>query len=176
MKNANEVVEVAATPEEEAFIGRFTAAYCRPHAVVMAERLSAFAASRQMAFLAGGTPGFALAAGVSAPAASPVQSPNEEVRFSFASDGAPDAPGAWRATLVVPPKAGPETMLSLTVEDVGGARCGEGVFTLSGTALPLVEGRTAIPFGVFLAGIKNTAVSFRPAGGRAVPGTLAFFC
>ena len=176
MKNANEEVGTAMTPDEAAFIERFAAAYCRPHAVVMAERLAAFAASRQMAFLCGDASGFALAAGVSAPPAGQVQAPDEEVRFSFASDGAPDAPGAWRATLVVPPKAGPETMLALTVEDADGTRCEAGVFTLSGTALPLVEGRASIPFGVFLAGIRNTAVSFRRPTGRAVPGTLAFFC
>lgn len=176
MKSVNEQTGTEMTPEEGAFIERFTAAFCRPHATVMAERLAAFAVRRQMAFLAGGTPGFALAAGVSAPASDQVRSPDEEVRFSFASDGAPDAPGAWRATLVVPPKAGPETLLSLTVEDAAGTRFTDGVFTLSGTALPLVDGRTEIPFGVFLAGIKNTAVSFRRTDGAAVSGTLAFFC
>ena len=176
MKIANEESRIGMTPEEEAFIARFTADYCRPHGTVMAERLAKFVAARQMALLAGETSGFALAAGVSAPEPAAVRSPDEEVRFSFASDGAPDAPDAWRATLVVPPKAGPETMLSLFVEDAAGVRFEEGVFMLSGTALPLTRGRTEIPFGVFLAGIKNTAVSFRRADSAPVSGTLAFFC
>ena len=176
MKNANEELGITMTPDEQAFIDGFTAAYCRPHETVLAERLAAYVAKRQLAFLTAPAADFALAAGVSEPVAEPVRSPDEEVRFSFASDGAPDAPGAWRATLVVPPKADPGTMLSLTVEDAAGARCEEGVFTLSGTALPLVSGRAEIPFGVFLAGIKNTAVSFCRTAGKPVPGTLAFFC
>jgi len=164
------------TPEEEAFIARFTADYCRPHDVVMAERLAAYVAARNLSFLSASAEGFSLAAGVCAPGVpADVRSPDEEVCFSFASDGAADAPGAWRATLVVPPKAGPETALTLTVEDASGALAGDGVFTLSGTALPLAAGRATIPFGVFLAGIKNTAVSFRRADGPAVAGTLAFF-
>ena len=175
MKNANEESRVGMTPDEEAFIARFTADYCRPHGTVMAERLAKFVAERQLAFLSCGAPGFALAAGVSAPEPVAVRSPDEEVRFAFASDGDPDAPDAWRATLVVPPKAGPETLLSLTVEEARGT-CPEGVFTLSGAALPLERGRAAIPFGMFLAGIKNTAVSFRRVGGPDVPGTLSFFC
>ena len=178
MKNACEESRIRMTPDEEAFIARFTADYCRPHAAVMAERLATYAAARQLSFLSGDSAsGFALAAGVSAPVDAPdVRSPDEEVRFSFASDGAPDASDAWKATLVVPPKAGPETLLELTVENAAGVREAEGVFTLSGTALPLVAGRAEIPFGVFLAGIRNTGVSFRRTGEVSVPGTLAFFC
>lgn len=176
MKNAIEEKKVEMTPEEAAFIARFTADYCRPHKVVEAERLAAFVAERQMAFMAGGLSSFALAAGPSAPVPTDVRSPDEEVTFTFASEGAPDAPGAWKASLTVPPKARPETMLTLVVEDVTGARCGGGVFTLSGAALPLVDGRAEIPFGMFLAGIKDTAISLRRTNGETVRGTLAFFC
>ena len=176
MKNAFEDNKVEMTPAEESFIARFTADYCRPHEVVMAERLAAYVAAHNLSFMAGTAPGFSLAAGVCAPGApADVQSPDEEVCFSFASDGDADDPGAWKATLVVPPKAGPGTELALTVVDASGEPVGEGVFTLSGTALPLVAGRATIPFGIFLAGIKNTDVSFRRAGGSAVRGTLAFF-
>ena len=176
MKNAFEEKKVEMTPGEAAFIARFTADYCRPHKVVEAERLAVFVAERQMAFLVGGLSNFALAAGPSTPAPTEVQSPDEEVTFTFVSEGAPDAPEAWKASLTVPPKARPETMLTLVVEDVSGARCGEGVFTLSGAVLPLVDGRAEIPFGMFLAGIKDTAISFRRTNGEAVRGTLAFFC
>ena len=115
MKNAiEETVEM--TREESAFIERFTAAYCRPHQVVVAERLASFVAARQMRFLASAGSNFAFAAGDSAPTAS-VEAPDEEVRFVFVSEGEADADGAWRAELTVPPKAGTQTMLTLVVTD-----------------------------------------------------------
>ncbi len=174
MKNAIETEKTAMTPDERAFIDRFVADYCRPHETVVAARLAAFAAARQMHFLSHGAGGFALAAGVSAPKQD-VQAPEEEVRFTFASDGEADAEGAWRAELVVPPKAGPETMLALKVVNGAGEAVDGGVFTLSGAALPLAGGRAEIPFGLFLAGIKNTDVSLRRAGGATVGGRLLFF-
>lgn len=175
MKNAIETEKTAMTPGERAFIDRFVADYCRPHEAVVAARLAAFASERQMRFLSrGGAGDFALAAGESAPKQE-VQSPEEEVRFAFASDGEADAEGAWRAELVVPPKAGPETMLALKVVDGSGEAVDGGVFSLSGAALPLAGGRAEIPFGLFLAGIKNTDVSLRRAGGDPVGGRLLFF-
>ncbi len=176
MKNAVEGQGRRMTPEETAFIERFVADYCRPHAVVEAERLAAFAAARQMSFMVRNGGGFALAAGPSAPAQAEIRAPEEEVTFTFASEGAPDAPQAWRASLTVPPRAGPETMLTLSVAHAAGEPCDAGVFTLSGVALPLTAGRAEIPLGLFLAGIKDTNVSFRAPGGEAVKGTLAFFC
>ncbi len=50
-----------------------------------------------------------------------------------------------------------------------------GVFALSGVKLPLVDGAAEIPFGVFLAGIKDTDVSLRRPGGDTVKGRLLFF-
>ena len=172
MKNANEVESTEMTPAERAFIDRFVADYCRPHGVVMAERLAAFAAERQMRFVCSRAQGFALAAGESAPAA--VQSPEEEVRFTFASDGAEDDEGAWRAELTVPPNAGPDTMLALRVSGRDGGPVADGVFTLSGAALPLAGGSAEIPFGLFLAGIKDTNVSLCRSGGKGVGGRLLF--
>lgn len=172
MKNAIED-HVEMTNEERLFIGRFTADYCRPHAVVVAERLASFVAARQMRFLASAGSNFALAAGDSAPAAS-VEAPDEEVRFVFMSEGEADAADAWRAELTVPPKAGTQTMLALVVKDKNGAPA-EGVFTLARVALPLVEGRAEIPFGMFLAGIKDTDVKLKGANGVSVPGRLMFF-
>ena len=120
MKNAIEEKKRGMTPEETAFIERFVADYCRPHAVVEAERLTAFAAARQMSFMARGGGDFALAAGPSAPVQPEIRAPEEEVTFTFASEGAPDAPQAWRASLTVPPQAGPETMLTLAVSHAAG--------------------------------------------------------
>ena len=50
MKNAIEEEKVVMTADEAAFIDRFVAEHCRPHAVVMAERLRDFVAKRQMAY------------------------------------------------------------------------------------------------------------------------------
>ena len=173
MKNAiEEPIEM--TAEERSFIDRFTADYCRPHRDVVAERLAAFVRARQLQLLASAGAGFALAAGDSAPKAPAVEAPDEEVRFAFASEGSAEAEGAWRAELVVPPKATSETMLALTVRDRSGAAAA-GVFALAGVALPLVEGRAELPFGLFLAGIKNTDVSLTAPSGAKVPGRLLFF-
>ncbi len=175
MKNAHEEKKTM-TPEDTAFIARFVADYCRPHAVVEAERLAAFVAAKQMSFVVGGAHDFALAAGPSVPAPAEVCAPDEEVTFTFASEGSPDAPGAWKASLTVPPKAGPETMLALSVETAAGEPCDAGVFKLAGVALPLTGGCAEIPFGMFLAGIKDTDVFFCRSGEEPVKGTLAFFC
>ena len=172
MKNAIEEDKVVMTAGEAAFIDRFVAEHCRPHAVVMAERLRTFVAKRQMElFAADDGPAFALAAGPAAKVPSGVKAPDEPVTFVFASEGEDDAPDAWRAELSVPPGATAETPLTLKVRgnDVAG------VFKLSGVALPLADGAAEIPFGVFLAGIKDTDVSLRRSGGDTVKGRLLFF-
>ena len=138
----------------------------------MAERLREFVSKRQMAlFAAEDGPAFALAAGPAAKASASVKAPDEPVTFVFASEGEDDAPGAWRAERAVPPGATAETPLTLKV----GGRDVAGVFALSGVKLPLVDGAAEIPFGVFLAGIKDTDVSLRRPGGDAVKGKLLFF-
>ena len=172
MKNAIEEEKVVMTAEEAAFIDRFVAQHCRPHAVVMAERLRRFVVERQMAlFAADDAPAFALAAGPAAKAPEAVKAPDEPVTFVFASEGEEDAPGAWRAELSVPPGATADTSLTLKVRGSDVA----GVFKLSGVALPLADGAAEIPFGVFLAGIKDTDVSLRRPGGDQVKGRLLFF-
>ena len=173
MKNAIEEEKIVMTADEAAFIDRFVAEHCRPHAVVMAERLRKFVAKRQMAlFAADDEPAFALAAGPAAKVPAAVKAPDETVTFVFASEGEEDVPEAWRAELVVPPGATTETMLTLKVR---GRNVEDGVFTLSGMALPLVDGAAEIPFGMFLAGIKDTDVSLRRPGGDTVKGKLLFF-
>ena len=171
MKNAIEE-NVAMTADEAAFIDRFVAEHCRPHAVVMAERLGKFVAERQMAlFAADDGPAFALAAGPAAPVSESVKAPDEPVTIVFASEGEEDAPGAWRAELSVPPGATADTSLTLKVR----GRDVAGVFRLSGVALPLADGAAEIPFGVFLAGIKDMDVSLQRPGSDQVKGRLLFF-
>ena len=174
MKNAIDK-KIEMTADEQAFIDRFVTDYCRPHRVVMAERLAKFVAERQMAFVSGETAEFALAAGPRRMAAKespgPV-APDEEVRFAFASEGA-DV-DAWRAELRVPPKATAETMLTIKVSD-SADRPAEGVFSLAGCALPITGGTAEMPFGLFLAGIQNTEVGLCRPGGHPVAGRLLFF-
>ncbi len=159
---------------EKAFIDRFVADYCRPHRAVLADRLAAFVASRQMALLSSENTDFALAAGVrNASAPSPV-APGEEVRFSFASEGTDRESDAWRAELRVPPNATSETMLVLTVKNAAN-RPEEGLFSIAGCALPVSSGSAEIPFGLFLAGIQNTDVALRRPDGQPVAGRLLFF-
>ena len=174
-KTIEEKIEM--TADEREFIDRFVADYCRPHHVVMAERLTAFVAERRMAFVDGAAADFALAAGprvASAPAAEAPVSPDEEVRFAFASDGTADDVDAWRAELRVPPKATAETMLTIVVRDSAN-RPEAGVFSLAGCALPIQDGAAEMPFGLFLAGIQDTKVGLRRPGGQPVAGRLLFF-
>lgn len=176
MKNAIEE-KIGMTAGERAFIDRFVADYCRPHRVVMAERLAAFVAARQMALVGRMPDSFALAAGprrAAAEEASDPVAPDEEVRFAFASEGARDAAEAWRAELTVPPRATAETMLTIKVCDAAN-RPAEGVFSIAGCSLPILDGEAEIPFGLFLAGIQNTEVGLCRPAGRPVGGRLLFF-
>ena len=165
------------TADEQAFIDRVVTAYCRPHRVVMAERLAAFVTERQMAFVSGAAEGFALAAGPRRPAAaetsSPV-SPDEEVRFAFASESEQASHESCRPEMTDTPKATSETMLPIKVCDSSNQPA-EGVFSIAGCALPITKGAAEIPFGLFLAGIQNTDVGLCRPGGRAVTGRLLFF-
>lgn len=176
MKNAIDK-KIEMTAAERAFIDRFVTDYCRPHRVVMAERLAKFVAERQMAFVSCETADFALAAGprrmTEKEVVNPV-APDEEVRFAFASEGDRDAQDAWRAELSVPPKATAETMLTIKVCD-SAEQPAEGVFSLAGCALPITNGMAEMPFGLFLAGIQNTDVGLCRPDGHPVAGRLLFF-
>lgn len=164
--------DIVMTDAEEAFIDRFTADYCRPHHAVMAERLAAFVAARRRDFLSSAAVPFAFAAGPRPSAAAPVRAPDEEVRFVFAGDGAGGT--AWRATVTVPPGATAETMIAVAVAGPSGAPA-EGMFTLAGCNLPLAGGRAEMPFGQFLAGIRETDVTLRAPSAPPAPGRLLFF-
>ena len=52
MKNAIDK-KIEMTADEQAFIDRFVADYCRPHRVVLAARLAKFGAERRMALVSG---------------------------------------------------------------------------------------------------------------------------
>lgn len=163
--------KIVMTAEEQAFIKSFTEKYCRPHAVVMAERLAAFVAARRMALLTQDLGDFRLAAGpATATPVTGVQAPDEEVTFTFASD-ADEA--NWKALLSIPAKATSDTMIP--VEVTQGAAPAGGLFKIAGCTLPLEAGHSEIPFGLFLAGIKDTDVALVSVDGVSSPGRLQFF-
>ncbi|MGN0852952.1 MAG: hypothetical protein ACI4Q3_06205 [Kiritimatiellia bacterium] len=161
--------KIAMTAEEKAFIETFTKKYCRPHAVVMAERLTAFVTARRMALLTQAPADFRLAAGEATPVTG-VRSPDEKITFTFASES---EDRAWKALLTIPAGATAETMVPVDVSV--GAAPAEGLFKIAGCSLPLAEGRAEIPFGLFLAGIKDADVMLISADGASHPGRLQFF-
>ena len=67
-----------------------------------------------------------------------------------------------------------DTMLTIVVRDAAN-NPEEGVFSISGCALPITDGTAEMPFGLFLAGIQNTEVGLCRPGGQRVAGRLLFF-
>lgn len=170
MANALEHAASGMTADEKAFIAAFTANYCRPHAAVVAERLAAFVDAWRRRLLAQDETDFLLAAGPTAPSATAsadVRAPDETVTFTFASD---DATMPWQAVLTVPPGATAETMLTIAVTPLD-----TGILRLAGCRLPIVDGAAEMPFGLFLAGIKDVDVTFARADGTSTAGRLQFF-
>ena len=168
MKNEFDGEKIPMTAAETAFIEKFTRNYCRPHAEVMRERLAAFVAQRRRRiFEDSGRGGYALAAGPAEVLPSSVKAPEEEVNFVFASEE--DIAGAWRAEVKIPSGATVDTQLSIKVEQGKGGKA-EGIFKVAGCALPLTDGKAEMPFGMFLAGIKDTEVDL-----NGVEGRLKFF-
>ena len=165
---------VVTTPEEDAFIAEFTAKNCRRRESD-AERIQAFIDARRMAFVTEPVQ-YSLAAapaGGAAAVASP-RAPDEEIRFVYAAAGA-DSAESWRAELLIPSGATPETMLGVTV--TGGDRhlVSDGVLRLAGCSLPLSQGAASLPFSLFLEGLRDTDVSLVRAGHAPVAGRLLFF-
>jgi ASC-1-like (ASCH) protein len=165
--------EAKTTPEEDSFMEEFAAKHCR--SLSSDERLQAFVAARKMSFVYAEDSYFLAAApagGTRVDEKKTPCSPEEEVRFVFAGGGDADY---WRAELLIPPVAGPDTMLDVRVTGRGGISIGDGTLRLSGCALPLSEGSATLPFSLFLDGLSDTYVSLARAGRKPVEGRLLFF-
>lgn len=156
-------------------IAGFTAKYCVPHAEVMRERVVRFCGRRRGMALRAAAGGVALAAGKSSvpEADGGVQSPEEEVTFTFASEKGVEDMGWWRARVTVPPVANAGTMLGVEVEKGGAAA--DGMLELAGAKLPVRGGKGQMLFGAFLAGLQDTEVRFTDMDGDASEGRLLFF-
>jgi hypothetical protein len=164
--------EVETTPEEDAFMADFAAKHCRR--LTSVERLQAFIDARRVSFVSANERYFmaaAPAAGGQVGEAAPC-SPDEEVRFVFAGGGEANY---WRAELLIPPVAGPDTMLDVRVTGSGDVPAGDGTLRLAGCSLPLSDGGASLPFSLFLDGLRDTEVSFARAGREPVEGRLLFF-
>ncbi len=164
---------IVTTPEEDAFIAEFTAKNCHRRESD-AERIQAFIDARRMAFVTEPVQYSLAAAPAGGAAAVAPRAPDEEVRFVYAAAGA-DSAESWRAELLIPSGATPETMLDVTV--TGGDRrpVSDGVLRLAGCSLPLSQGTASMPFSLFLEGLRDTDVSLARAGHAPVEGRLLFF-
>ncbi len=165
--------EIQTTPEEDSFMEEFAAKHCRR--LSSEERIQAFVAARRMSFVHAEDRYFLAAAPVVGTCAEEKKapcSPEEEVRFVYAGGGDVDY---WRAELLIPPVAGPDTMLDVRVTGRGGASIDDGTLRLSGCALPLSEGSASLPFSLFLDGLSDTYVSLARVGRKPIEGRLLFF-
>ena len=164
--------DVSTTTEEDAFIADFISRNCRR--LSAAERVQAFVNSRKMSFVSAHERYLLAAAPASGGGSAEAVpcSPDEEIHFVFAGGGEADY---WRAELAIPPSAGPETMLNVCVTGRGNVPAGQGTLRLAGCLLPLSDGTTALPFSLFLDGLRDTDVSFARVGGKPVAGRLLFF-
>lgn len=176
--NANDD-RIVMTAEETAFIERFVKEHCTPHETVVARRLDRWCAEMQARIFESPIEWSLAAAGGILPTfepkkkAPPPKSPNEMVRFVFASES--DKPGkAWRAELSIPPEATVGTMLSVKVSGLGVDSVPEGVLTLAGCNIPLVSGEGGILFDLFLNGIRTPGISLTRPDGTSEPGRLMF--
>lgn len=161
--------DISMTPGEARFIEAFNAIHCRSRKEIMGLRISRFIAGRSQAMLQADA-GLALAAapqaaGAPAGSAAAPKAPDEDVVFRFVSD----EDGLWRAEVVVPARADPATELAISLS------APEGVLELAGVPLAVEDGKASMPFGMFLAGIRDTNVAFTPANGKRASGHLAFF-
>lgn len=166
--------EVKMTCAERDFINRFTAEHCRPHSVVMSERLNAFVNHRQFEMLTESPSVDILAAGMRDDALpsfnNDIRSPKEPVRFVFAAKDE-----SWCAEVIVPPQAEVTTDLIVIVSNRNGETFQDGVFEIAGQVLHLKSGNASLQFGLFLAGIRKAEVVFTPPDGERVSGRLVFF-
>ncbi len=169
--------ESLVTEEERRTIHSFVASRCRKQS--MEERLALFILERQDALISAEVTSWRLAAakgargaGGTAAGGAGGAAGGEDVTFVFVSgDG---ARRGWRAKLDVPAGADADTPLDLFVTDGEDKAVDGGIFRIAGVALPLVAGRSAIPFGMFLSGMKETKVSLTFEDGLAEGGSLAF--
>lgn len=164
------------TPAERDFIERFTAERCRSAQTEIA-RVNAFVAARRLSFVTRPVE-YAMAAAPAAATTSAEAAPsglNEEVRFVFAAEGSVGAAEFWRAELTIPPNAAPETMLPVRVTGYDRMAVPDGLLRLAGCVLPLTDGCAALPFSLFLDGIRDTNVSLCRPDAEPVAGRLLFF-
>ncbi len=165
------------TEAERAVIRDFVSARCK--APSLEERLAGFIRRRREALIESGVGAWRLAAAAAGtgavatkPSAGEDAAPAEDVTFVFASGAG--AERGWRVSLRVLAAADADTPLDITAEDGEGRPVDGGTLRLAGVALPVVAGRTAIPLGMFLSGMKEPKVTLTFADGLEEGGTLAF--
>lgn len=96
------------------------------------------------------------------------------VTFTFASHPTRDLKMRWTARLTFPSGAGPDTPLTLAVDDGEGAAVGEGVFELAGMRIPVRNGKAEVRYRDFVEGRHETALWLHRKGMLPIPGGLTF--
>lgn len=165
--------ESTLTQNERDIIHNFVLKHCK--ARTMEARLADFIRERQKALIEDDVSSWRLAASardaVSAAQADEAQA-KEDVKFVFSSGS--HAQRGWRVSLNVLAKADADTPLDIYAEDGAGNPIDGGILHIAGVALPLVDGRSAIPMGMFLSGMKEPKVTLTFADGLEEGGTLSF--
>ena len=165
--------EYALTDEDKRTIGTFVKEHCGRKATLL-DRLNEFVSSRQTRFFASDEADWRMAAAASGAKRS-VVTVSEDVKFVFASEDGVAPKEVWRAELDIPGTAAWADMLNIHISDKDGEPVGDGLFTIAGTTLIVENGRTKIPFGSFLVGIRNSTVAYQRANSAEVAGNLIFF-
>lgn len=80
----------------------------------------------------------------------------------------------WRAVLVFPPGAQPDTILAITVTDGTGAPVESGTLKLAGHQIKIANGAGTLSYRDFVAGKHEKALWLHRKGMLPVPGALTF--
>ena len=94
--------------------------------------------------------------------------------FTFKSHPAKDPKVRWTAKVSFPPGSTAETVLPVEIVDGEETPVAKGLFEFAGLKLKVVDGRTSLTFGQFVAGKHETALWLRRPGMSPIPGGLTF--
>ncbi len=103
-----------------------------------------------------------------------MKSPDKTLFFFFRSIPKELNEDIWMVRAVLPPNAVTDTMMSVEATDGNGKPLDSAVFEFVGCRVDISNGKGALAYGDFAAGMGETAVwMFRP-GREPVPGGLTF--
>lgn len=166
--------ESSLTQNERDIIHAFVMKRCKARS--MEARLADFIRQRQKALIENDVSSWRLAASTrdAESETDEEESPTKGEDVTFVFSAGAHAHRGWRVSLKVLANADTDTPLDVYAEDGAGNPIDGGIFHIAGVALPLVDGRSAIPMGMFLSGMKEPKVTLTFADGLEEGGTLSF--